>query len=468
MDEDSSTSVDAWARPAWQRLGLGVLSQVVPPGLIDEAVAATGVGQRRVRLLPARVVVLFTLAMVVFSTDGYRQVWRNLMSGWPGLGRVTPTRSAFTQARRRLGPAPLAWLFTRVRGVRGNEQTPGVFMFGLRLVSWDGTMLHVPDSPANAAACIRTTGGNGTVGGYPQVRLMALIECGTRAVIDAVFGAQSEQELADRLLPSLGPGMLLLADRNFAGYPLWAAIQEQGAHAVWRLGAHRIFPVRAVLPDGSWHSQFTPAKADRARGARPIPVRVIRYRITVHRVDRRGMRSTRTETIRLLTSILDPAHAPAADLAVCYRQRWESENGYQELKTWLRGPSVILRSHDPDSLHQELWAHLIIYQALRHLIVDTAAEHHLDPDTLPFLTCLRTARTTVINLAITGGQALAQALTRLADHLLDDEHQRRPGRDNHRAGKQRRRPYAAKKPDMTSGNSTYTITISDPKAKESA
>ena len=461
-------SVAALAQPAWQRLGLGVLSQVIPPGLIDDAVAATGVGQRRVRLLPARVVVLFTLAMVVFSTDGYRQVWRNLMSGWPVLDRVTPTRSAFTQARRRLGPAPLAWLFVRVRGVRGDERTPGVFAFGLRLVSWDGTMLHVPDSPANAAAFIRSTGGGGNVGGYPQVRLMALIECGTRAVIDAVFGAQSEQALADKLVPSLAPGMLLLADRNFVGFPQWAAIRAQGAHAVWRLGAHRIFPVHAVLPDGSWHSRFTPAKADRDRGVQPIPVRVLRYRITVDRVDRRGRRTTRTETIRLLTSLLDPAQAPAADLAACYRQRWESENSYQELKTWLRGPSVILRSHDPDGLHQELWAHLIVYQALRHLIADTASEYHLDPDTLPFLTCLRTARTTVINLAITSGQALTNALTRLADHLLDDEHQRRPGRDNHRAGKQRRKPYTTKKPDMTSGTSTYTITITDPKAKESA
>jgi hypothetical protein len=444
------------------------LSQVVPPGLIDEAVAATGAGQRRVRLLPARVVLVFTLAMVVFSGDGYRQVWRSMVSGWPALCGVTPTRSAFTQARRRLGPAPLAWLFARVRGVRGDEHTLGVFAFGLRLVSWDGTMLHVPDSPANAAAFIRTSGGAGRPGGYPQVRLMALIECGTRAVIDAVFGAQSEQELADRLLPSLGPGMLLLADRNFAGYPLWAALRARGAHAVWRLGAHRVFPVRVVLPDGSWLTQFTPAKRDRARGARPVAVRVIRYRVTVERIDRHGRRSTRTETIRLLTSLLDPTQATAADLAHCYRQRWESENSYQELKTWLRGPSVILRSHDPDGLHQELWAHLIVYQALRHLIVDTADEYHLDPDTLPFLTCLRTARTTVINLAITSGQTLTHALTQLADHLLDDEHQRRPGRDNHRASKQPRTPHPTKKPDMTSGNSTYTITITDPKAKENA
>jgi len=466
--EDSSTPGAALARPAWQRLGLGVLSQVIPPELIDEAVTATGVTQRRVRLLPARIVLLFTLAMVVFSCDGYRQVWRNLVSGWPSLARITPTRSAFTQARRRLGEAPLAWLFTRVRGVRGNEQTPGVFAFGLRLVGWDGTMLHVPDSPANAQTYIRLTGGAGKAAGYPQVRLMTLIECGTRAVIDAAFGSQSEQDLAAELVASLDEGMLLIADRNFAGYSLWTAIRARNAHLLWRLGAHRLFPIQRRLSDGSWRSQFQPPAADRAHAAQPIPVRVVRYRVRIDTIDRTGRRSTRNETIRLLTSILDPTHAHARDLAACYRQRWECENSYQELKTWLRGPDVVLRSHHPDDLRQELWAHLIVYQALRHLITDTAEQHRLDPDTLPFLTCLRSARTAIINLAITSGQALTNALTRLADHLLDDQYQRRTNRTNNRATKRPHRPYKSKKPHMTSTTATYTINICQPKAKENA
>ena len=466
--QDSSTPAAAVTPPAWQRLGLGVLSQVIPPELIDEAVTATGREQRRVRLLPARVVLLFTLAMVVYSTEGYRQVWRNLVSGWPALSRITPTRSAFTQARRRLGEAPLAWLFTRVRGVRGGEQAPGVFAFGLRLVAWDGTMLHVPDSPANAETCIRASGGQGKAAGYPQVRLMALIECGTRAVIDAAFGAQSEQDLAANLVPSLGEGMLLIADRNFAGYHLWAAVRAQHAQLLWRLGAHRVLPIQHRLRDGSWRSQIQPPAADRARGAQPIPVRVVRYRIRVDTLDRTGRRGTRHETIRLLTSILDPTHAHARDLAACYRQRWECENGYQELKTWLRGPDVVLRSHHPDDLRQELWAYLIVYQTLRHLIVDTADQHRLDADTLPFLTCLRSARTAIINLAIVAGQALTDALTRLADHLLDDEYERRTDRTSNRATKRPHKPYRSKKPDMTSSTATYTITICQPKAKESA
>jgi hypothetical protein len=72
--------------------------------------------------------------------------------------------------------------------------------------------LDATDTPANAAAF------GVTVGGSPQLRLLALTECGTRALIDAVFdgaGNASEHVLARRLLASLAPGMLLLADRNF-------------------------------------------------------------------------------------------------------------------------------------------------------------------------------------------------------------------------------------------------------------
>lgn len=91
-----------------------------------------------------------------------------------------------------------------------------------RLVAWDGTALDVPDTPENATT-FGFTGRDGTnKSGNPQVRLMALIVCGTHAVIDAAFDsiAQfSEHKLARRLLASLRPGILLLADRNFRWPP---------------------------------------------------------------------------------------------------------------------------------------------------------------------------------------------------------------------------------------------------------
>jgi hypothetical protein len=162
--------------------------------------------------LPSRVVVWFVLALTLFHGQGYRSVWRELTHGGAEDG-VTPSSPGLSQARRRIGVAPLAGLFARVRGAQARPGAVGAFLAGLRLVSWDATMLDVPDSPANRQEFVASGNTRGR-GAFPQVRLLQLIECGTHAVIDAVFGAASEQVLARRVLGRLGQGMLLLGDRN--------------------------------------------------------------------------------------------------------------------------------------------------------------------------------------------------------------------------------------------------------------
>ncbi|WP_314174742.1 transposase domain-containing protein [Streptomyces winkii] len=96
-----------------------MLTRWVPPGLVDEVLAATGRVERRVRLLPARVVVYFVLALTLFGDCGYRSVWAALTAGLPGRWAPDPSASALRQARRRLGVAPLALLFERLRGPVG-------------------------------------------------------------------------------------------------------------------------------------------------------------------------------------------------------------------------------------------------------------------------------------------------------------------------------------------------------------
>jgi hypothetical protein len=151
-----------------------VLAEYVPAGLIDEVLVATGRVQQRVRRLPARVTVLFVLALTLFAHLGYRSVWRELAhsgnidgGGNGGVAADPPSSSGLTQARRRVGLAPSAALFARVRGTRARTDTVGAFRFRLRLVAWDATMLDVPDSDTNAAAFIRT--GNRRGGGaFPR------------------------------------------------------------------------------------------------------------------------------------------------------------------------------------------------------------------------------------------------------------------------------------------------------------
>jgi hypothetical protein len=401
-------------------------------------------------LLPARVVVLFVLALTLWSGYGYRSVWRELASGVVGLARRAPTSSALTQARQRLGPKPLAALFARVRGVQAGADTPGAFRFGLRLVSWDATMLDVPDSKDNAAVFRRSRNGRAR-GGFPQVRLLTLIEVGSHAVIDAAFGCDSEQVLARQVIASLRPGMLLLADRNFPSYQLWRQIAATGAQLLWRVKASWRLPRIATFTDGSWLAVL-PAPGSRGRAG--IWVRVVDYQVRI--TDPHGR--TRTEVFRLITTLTNPILAPAHELASCYHERWESETGYKELKVAQRGPRRVLRSQHPDGVTQEIYAYLITYQAVRALIAHAAASAGLDPDRLSFTTTLRLVCRTVINQAAATARNLAAAVR----ECLEDRNNRRD-RISPRAVKRPVSPYKSKAnvEPRTSTNVSYAITVID-------
>jgi hypothetical protein len=104
---------------------------------------------------------------------------------------------------------------------------------------------------------------------------------------------------------------------------------------------------------------------------------------------------------RLLTTILDPTQAPAAELAALYHQRWEFETTLDELKTHQRGPKVVLRSRSPEMVAQEVWGMLLVHHAIRTLMHRAALDHHLDPDRLSFVRSLRIVRRQVT----TTGQA---------------------------------------------------------------
>lgn len=174
-----------------------------------------------------------------------------------------------------------------------------------------------------------------------KVRLLQLIECGTHAVIDAAFGAVSEQVLARRILGSLGAGMLLLGDRNFPSYQLWRQAAATGAHLRWRVKASTLLPRIGTLTDGSWLAVLP---RPGTRGRLGIWVRVVEYTVTATTPD--GMGTTRVELFRLVITITNPQQATAAQLAACYHQRWESETAYKSLKTHQRGPRQVLRSQD--------------------------------------------------------------------------------------------------------------------------
>jgi hypothetical protein len=166
---------------------LGELTQIVDFVLVDAVIEETGSREKRLRLLPSRVVVYFILALALFEDCSYRSVWGKLTAGLEGLPLVRPAVSSLSRARRRIGAAPLRRLFEILAGPVAHLGQPGSFYRGLRTVAVDGTLLHVPDEEALTWRYLKRTGEIMEFG-YPLLRLVVLVECGTRAVLAAAFG----------------------------------------------------------------------------------------------------------------------------------------------------------------------------------------------------------------------------------------------------------------------------------------
>ena len=377
-------------------MGVGVLTAVFPPELVDRVVDEAGVRERRARTLSARVVVYYLLAMVLFFQSGYSEVWNKLVAGleWAHRFRarmllgVQPTPAAITLARQRLGWQVMAALLEETAEPLGGQAQEAAFVSGMRLAAVDGMCLDLPDTLGNGQE-FGYPASDGRRGPFPQVRVVGVGDCGTRAVLGAALSglATGEQALLRQLLARLRPGDLLLADRNFLSHDLLSGVLAAGVHVLWRAKSDVSLPVLDVLPDDTYSSRIADPAASRkmhrcSADPRDIPgiaVRVIEY--TVECAD--GAETP--ETFTLVTDILDPDVLGREQAAAAYASRWQLETCLDELETSVRGgTTVVLRSKSPPMIRQEIYAMLCCYQAIRTLISYAANDSGLDPRRVSF------------------------------------------------------------------------------------
>jgi hypothetical protein len=370
-------------------ISLGVIAGTFPLEEVRRVLAETGRASERERDLPAHVMVYYAIALALYTASGTREVLRCLLEGlrwlWGAEAVRVAGKSGISQARARLGEAPLRRLYERLVRPVATPATKGARYREWRLVSLDGSCLEVADTTENATAFGRPGGGRGE-GAFPQVRFVALVENGTHVLFGARLGsfADGETTLAHAVVPALGPGMLCLADRQFFGHALWREAAATGADLLWRVKRNLRLPREAVLADGSFLSTVYPSEKDRRHRTAGVRVRAVEYRLE-------GIADAEP-LYRLVTTILDPAEAPAAELAALYHERWEIEGALAELKTHLRGARVVLRSKTPALVRQEFWGLLLAHFAVRGLMHEAALRVDEDPDRLSFLHAVRVVR----------------------------------------------------------------------------
>jgi len=371
-------------------LSLGVLTTRLPLRQVQAVLEAQNKASRRERELPAHVVVYYVLALALYMQVSYREVLRCLLEGLAWLlgpeqvVKVTG-KSGISQARTRLGWKVLRQLYEEAVQPLAVPATGGAWYRAWRLVSLDGSTLAVADEKANRQAfgCPRNQRGEGA---YPQIRFVALVENGTHVLFGAQLGnyGTSENTLAEAVVGRLRQGMLCLADRGFFSSKLWHRARAGGADLLWRVKKDLRLEREQVLPDGSYLSRLYPSAQARQKGEEGVSVRVIEYRLE-------GVAEAEP-SYRLLTTLLDPAAAPAEELAALYHERWEIEGALDELKTHLRGAQIILRSKTPDLVRQEFYGLLLAHFAVRGLMHEAALQAGEDPDRLSFLHAVRVVR----------------------------------------------------------------------------
>jgi Transposase DDE domain len=362
-----------------------------------------------------------------------------------GLPACALATGGYCKARRRLPEGLLPGL-VRDTADRLQDAAPGGWLWrGRRVVIVDGSSVSMPDTAANQAEYpqhFRQKPGCG----FPIARVVVLLSLATGAAIDLAIGRWSgkltgENALLRGLRGRLRPGDVLLADSYYCSYQEVAALLAAGVDVVMRQHGGRATDFRRGRKLGR---EDHLVRWRRGRVRRPwmglaefrrLPRELVLREVRV-RVDKPGFR---TRSFVVVTSLLDPAEFPAAELATAYRWRWNAELDIRSIKRTLR--MDVLRCHTPAMVRKEVYAHLLVYNLVRGAMAEAASRHGEIPRHLSFQGARQVLEGSRPELArAEGGRAEALRGAALAA-IAGERVGHRPDRYEPRARKRREKMY---------------------------
>jgi len=429
-----------------QELSLEALSRAVPKAVIQAVLAAEGVRAWRERKLNLVVTVMLVIVMNLYTTMSLGQVMKKLGRGlrliWLDPDYILPGDSAIAYRRYQLGARPMVRLFHEVCQPLAQPDTPGAFLFGLRMMGLEGTVEAVPDSPDHAADFGRHHSDRGQ-SAFPQVQGVNLVECGTHAIVDAGFWPYhtSERIGGYRLLRAITAEMLVMWDCGFHAFEMVAGVVQRGGHVLSRLPDHVKPEWVRTLPDGSYLAYIYPSDYRRRQAGERLLVRVIEYTLTDPALPHHGQRH------RLITTLLDPELYPLLELVCGYHERWEVEIVIDEIDTHQRLLDRPLRSLKPVGVIQELYGLLIAHYAVRCLMHEAAQQAGLDPDRLSFVNAVEVIRDAIPEFQLIPADQIPDLYGRLLRDIAAARLPARRLRSNPRVVKRKMSNFRLKRPE---------------------
>lgn len=413
--------------------------EVLPESVIADILEQEQVKYRH-RLFTPFVTLWAFLSQVIDSDKSSRNAVSRIISWLASVGEPVPSSNTggYTQAKQRLPEGVLRRLFHETGAQMEQQANAEDLWCGRPVKILDGSNVSMPDTAANQAVYPQHS--NQRVGcGFPIAKLMAMFSLATGACVGVLIDSfkTSEVVLARRIYELLRPGDVALADRAFGSYVDLACVKQQQADAVFRCHQRRqcdFHRGKRLGDDDHIVQWFKPKQCPKhmdGQAFAPLPecieVREVRFHI-----EQPGFR---TQTVIVITTLLDANAYPKAKIAELYRLRWSVEVDLKQVKTTLK--MEVLSGKTPEMVRKEIYVHLMAYNLLRSLLQQAAQTQAVSALRLSLQGARQQLRNLMPNLAQAHPKqldSLYQTLLQIVGQLLVPH---RPNRHEPRVRKRR-------------------------------
>lgn len=383
----------------FKSFSIEVFTSILKPKWVTEALKACDREGERDRKLTAPLTVWLVIAMGLYRSLCIQNVLHRL-GMLPGIGSLwkdgkAPTSGSDSEARTRLGFGPLRLLLEKLRDWMLVTFREAMSWKGMLLLALDGTTFKVPDSDENRRR-FGLPGASRGRAAFPQLRSLLLVSAKLRFVLTGLFAPirRGETTLAQRMLPHVPEGSLLLLDRNFNSWQFLWGMRQANSHFLLRAkDAMKGAFVRTLGPGDRLVNM--PIRHQVRAKDQSIPKTVLVREITAR---------IQGSPFRFFTSLLDPASFRSIDLVFLYAHRWQEEIAIDEIKTHqcpyatVNRP-VILRCKTSRRVLQEAYGLLLAYNLVRILMTQAAQQHRTDPLRISFVGSLERIRVAALLMA---------------------------------------------------------------------